>query len=50
MLLKFPELKTPHGIVEQRLMAETRDDEVLAFWQQLVAEEILPEKDDDEFG
>jgi hypothetical protein len=50
MLLKFPELKTPHGSVEQRLMAETRDDEVLAFWQQLVAEEILPEKDDDEFG
>jgi hypothetical protein len=49
LLLKFPELKTPHGVVEQRLKAESAGDEVLSFWHQLAAEEILPEKDDDEF-
>jgi hypothetical protein len=49
MLLKFPDLKTAHSAVEQRLLAANAGDESLAFWQQLVAEEILPEDEDDEF-
>jgi hypothetical protein len=50
MLLKFPELKTTHGAVEERLLAENAGEELLVFWQQLVAEQILPEEDDDEFA
>ena len=49
MLLKFPELKVEHGPVEERLAAHGADEESLAFWRQLVAEEIRPEEDDDEF-
>ena len=41
LLLKFPELKSSHGVVEQRLIAENAGEESLTFWQQLVAEEIL---------
>ena len=50
MLLKFPEYKVVHGEIEQRLRARNADEEVLAFWQQLVAEEIVAEDDDDEFA
>lgn len=50
MLLRFPELKTEHGPVEQRLQMENAGEESLTFWRQLVAEEILPEEDDDEFA
>jgi hypothetical protein len=32
------------------LLAEDAGEESLAFWQQLVAEQILPEEDDDEFA
>ncbi len=49
LLLKFPELKTEEGPVKERLEAEGARQEVLAIWQQLVAEEILPEEDEDEF-
>ena len=49
MLLKFPEYKVVHGEIEQRLRARNADEEILAFWQQLVAEEIIAEEDDDEF-
>ena len=49
MLLKFPEFKVGEGIVQQRLEAQGADEQVLAFWRELVAEEILPEEDDDEF-
>jgi hypothetical protein len=50
MLLKFPELKTLHGTVEERLREENAGEESLAFWQQLVEDQILPEEDDDEFA
>jgi hypothetical protein len=50
MLLRFPELKIEQGVVQQRLESHGADDEALAFWRQLVAEEILPEEDDDEFS
>ena len=49
LLLKFPELKTVEGPVQERLKAEGVDQEVLAIWRQLVAEEILAEEEDDEF-
>jgi hypothetical protein len=49
MLLCFPELKAEQGPVRERLMAHGADDEMLAFWDQLVAEEILAEGEDDEF-
>jgi hypothetical protein len=50
MLLKFPELKTMQGVVQERLLAENAGEESLALWQQLVEEQILPEEDDDEFA
>jgi hypothetical protein len=50
MLLKFPELKVFQGEVKQRLESYDADDEVLAFWRELVNEEIVPEEDDDEFA
>jgi len=49
MLLRFPELKAEKGIVQQRLEAEGADEQTLAFWRELVAEEILPEEDKEEF-
>jgi hypothetical protein len=50
MLLKFPELKTAHGLVEERLVAENAGEEALIFWRQLVDEQILSEEEDDEFS
>jgi hypothetical protein len=49
MLLKFPDLKVEQGLVQQRLLTYNASEESLAFWRQLVAEEILPESEDDEF-
>ncbi|MFV2069450.1 MAG: nucleotidyl transferase AbiEii/AbiGii toxin family protein [Pirellulales bacterium] len=49
LLLKFPELKTEEGPVKERLEAEGVGQEVLAIWRGLVAEEILPEEEDEEF-
>jgi len=48
-LLEFPELKTEKGSVQEQLETEGTRPEVLAIWRQLVAEEILPEEEDDEF-
>jgi len=50
MLLKFPEYKLVRGEVEQRLKAKGADEEVLAFWHQIVAEEVVAEEEDDEFS
>ena len=50
MLLRFPEFKVVGDIVQQRLEAQGADEQVLAFWRELVAEEILPEEEDDEFS
>ena len=49
MLLTFPKLKTVEGPVKERLVAAGAEPEVLAIWRQLVATEILPEEEDDEF-
>lgn len=49
LLLKFPELKSEEGPVKARLEAEGAQEEVLAICRQLVAEEILPKEENDEF-
>lgn len=49
LLLTFPDLKTEEGPVAERLCANGAGPEVMAAWKELVAEEILPEDDDDEF-
>ena len=48
MLLRFPEFKVAEGVVQKRLAAQGADDQVLDFWHKLVAEEILPEVEDDD--
>jgi hypothetical protein len=50
LLLTFPELKTVEGPVAERLHAAGASAEVMAAWKELVAQEILPEDDADEFG
>jgi hypothetical protein len=49
VLLKFPELKTDEGAVADRLRAAGASEEVMAAWKELVAQEILPEGEDDKF-
>jgi hypothetical protein len=49
LLLAFPELKKGEGPVAERLRAAGASDEVMAAWNELVAEEILPEDEDTEF-
>lgn len=50
LLLTFPELKTEQGPVAERLEANDATKEVFAAWKDLVAEEILPEDEDDKFA
>jgi hypothetical protein len=50
MLLKFPEFKTVDGPVQLRLESQGADEQTLLFWRELVAEEIVPEEEDDEFA
>jgi len=49
LLLTFPKLKSEAGPVKERLAAKGSSPEILALWQELVAEEILSEHEDDEF-
>ena len=44
--LTFPELKTEEGPVMERLREAERNDELIAAWKELVAQEILPEDED----
>jgi hypothetical protein len=50
LLLKFPDLKRDPGPVGDRLQAMGADETVTALWKELVAQEVLPEEDDDEFA
>lgn len=50
LLLTFPELKTAEGAVAERLRAAGASAEVFVAWQELVAQEILPEDEGDEFS
>lgn len=50
LLLTYPKLKTDAGAVRDRLIAAGVHEAVFAEWQRLVAFEIRPEGDADEFG
>jgi len=49
LLLTFPELKEEGGAVAERLRAAGADETILAAWRDVVAQEILPEEDDEKF-
>lgn len=49
LLLQFPELKQPSGPVADCIRLAGVEAEVLAAWEELVAQEIRPPDDDDEF-
>lgn len=49
LLLTFPELKTSAGPVRERLEALQAAPSAIAAWEMLVAQEITPEDEDDEF-
>ncbi len=49
LLLTFPELKVDPGPVRDRLDAGGADAATLAAWKEIVASEILPEDEDEEF-
>lgn len=49
LLLKFPELKSNSSLVVDCLTASGANPAILAVWQEIVATEIKPEDDEDEF-
>ncbi len=49
LLLTFPELKRESGPVRERLQAAEVDSAILAVWNELVTQEIMPVDEDDEF-
>ena len=49
LLLTFPEFKRESGPVAERLRAAGADDDALTAWRDLVAAELLPAQEDDEF-
>jgi Nucleotidyl transferase AbiEii toxin, Type IV TA system len=49
LLLKFPELKRDPGPVVDRLQAVGADPTVLTVWREIVAQEIQPADEEDEF-
>lgn len=49
LLLKFPELKSNSSAVADSLVASGASPAILAVWQEIVATEIKPEDDEDEF-
>jgi hypothetical protein len=49
LLLKFPELKYNSGPVIDSLKASQAEPAILTLWQDIVATEIEPEDDEDEF-
>jgi hypothetical protein len=49
LFLAFPELKIEEGEVKQRLITARAGEEVHKVWRELVAEEVFPEVEDEEF-
>lgn len=49
LLLKFPDLKRDTSAVADSLVASGASPEIIAVWQEIVATDIKPEEDDDEF-
>ena len=49
LLLTFPDLKRDPGPVSDRLRAAGANPAVMALWKDLVAQDLTPEDEDDEF-
>lgn len=49
LLLKFPELKTEEGIVNETLRSIGANEETMNAWRELVEQEIILPNDEDEF-
>ncbi len=49
LLLKFPELKREFSPVRARLTTAGADEALLKLWRELVAQEIKPTEEEDEF-
>lgn len=49
LLLKFPQFQQHPELIEQRLKAAGADAKVLAAWEELAAQKIPPEEEEDEF-
>jgi len=49
LLLTFPALKKEEGPVAERLRAAEADEDVMAAWKELVAQDIQPEDEDGKF-
>jgi hypothetical protein len=49
LLLQFPELKQSSGPVTDVLRTSGAEPEILTAWQELVAQDIQPPDEDDEF-
>lgn len=49
LLLTFPDLKVSRGAVRERLDAVNADPRVIARWEEIVQQQIVPESDEDEF-
>lgn len=49
LLLRFPELKRDPGPITEHLRAAGADTATLAVWRELVAQEIRPAEEDEEF-
>lgn len=49
LLLTFPELKSESGAVSEALTKLGANAEEMSAWRELVAQEIIPSNDDDEF-
>lgn len=50
LFITFPKLKSEKGPVAERLLAAGASSEVMATWKELVAQDIQPESDEDEFS
>jgi hypothetical protein len=49
LFLAFPELKSEHGPVYDSLLSSNVEEKVFDLWNELVAQEIEPEDEDEEF-
>lgn len=49
LLLTFPELKREQGAVSEALKSTGADEEVMATWRELVAQELIEPEDDEKF-
>jgi hypothetical protein len=48
LFLKYPELRVAEGPVLESLVAARASEDILKTWRELIAEEIVPDEEDDE--